>query len=111
MEFLEKIGKKAADAYKATAEKTSQMSKEIKCKLKIENLKGRVNENYEAIGKKVYEVYREEVVDIRRIIKLECEKVDELLEEIEETKIGNIDGDISEVTTIKSTDTNPEEAK
>lgn len=98
MGFFEKIGEKAAGAYKITAEKTSQVSKEIKCKMKMESLRLDLSKTYEEIGQKVYNVYKEEEVNVRRMIKLECEKADQLLEEIEEVKIGNLDGDITSVT-------------
>lgn len=93
MDFFEKIGKKATEAYKATAEKTTQVSNDIKCKMRIEKLKGEINENYEEIGKKVYGVHKTPEVDVRRITDVYCEKIDKLLAEIEEVKKGNLDTD------------------
>ena len=55
MEFFDKLGKKASETYKATAEKTSKVAKEAKLKLKINELKSDVSDLYEEIGKKVYE--------------------------------------------------------
>ena len=39
MEFFDKIGKKASEAYKVTADKTGKIAKETKMKLKINELK------------------------------------------------------------------------
>ena len=55
MEFFDKIGKKASEAYKITADKTGKIAKETKLKLKMGDLKGQINDLYEEIGKKVYE--------------------------------------------------------
>ena len=35
MEFFDKLGKKASEAYKVTADKTSKIAKETKLKFKI----------------------------------------------------------------------------
>ena len=55
MEFFDKLGKKASEAYKMTADKTGKIAKETKIKLKIGELRTQVNDVYEEIGKKVYE--------------------------------------------------------
>ena len=53
MEFFDKLGKKASEAYKMTADKTGKIAKETKIKLKIGELRTQVNDVYEEIGKKV----------------------------------------------------------
>ena len=55
MEFFDKLGKKASEAYKITADKTGKIAKETKIKFKIGELRTQVNDVYEEIGKKVYE--------------------------------------------------------
>ncbi len=55
MEILNQIGKKASEAYKITADKTGKIAKETKLKLKMSDLKSKVNGLYEEIGKRVYE--------------------------------------------------------
>ena len=59
MEFFDKLGKKASEAYKMTADKTGKIAKETKMKFKIGELRSQINDIYEEIGKKVYEKHRE----------------------------------------------------
>lgn len=95
MEFLDKLGSKMNDAYKKTAEKTSQISNEIKCKMRIEKIKGEIQAQYEQIGSKVYSLYYKEEVDLRRNIKLECAEIERLKEELVEAEKGNLDEDLA----------------
>ena len=84
MEFFDKLGKKATEAYKITADKTGKIAKETKIKFKIGDLKTQVNGLYEEIGKKVYENHvREEKVDIQNEIEEQCIKIDVLSDEID----------------------------
>ena len=84
MEFFDKIGKKASEAYKVTADKTGKMAKEAKLKMKMAELKSQVNDIYKEIGKKVYEKHvREENIDIKTDLEEECTKIDVLSAEIE----------------------------
>lgn len=84
MEFFDKIGKKASEAYKVTADKTGKMAKEAKLKMKTAELKSQVNDIYKEIGKKVYEKHiREENIDIKTELEEECTKIDVLSAEIE----------------------------
>ena len=55
MEFFDKLGKKATEAYKITADKTGKLAKETKLKIKISDLKSQINDLYEEIGKNVYQ--------------------------------------------------------
>ena len=84
MEFFDKIGKKASEAYKVTADKTGKIAKETKIKFKIGDLKSQISELYEEIGKKVYEKHvREEDINIKEDLEEQCTKIDVLSDEIE----------------------------
>ena len=84
MDIFDKIGKKASETYKVTAEKTSKLAKEAKIKMKISENKSAINELYRAIGEKVYEKHvREENIDIKAELEEECTKIDVLAAEIE----------------------------
>lgn len=84
MEFFDKLGKKASEAYKMTADKTGKIAKETKIKLKISELKSQINDIYEEIGKKIYENHvREEDISITNEIEEKCTEIDALGDEIE----------------------------
>ena len=85
MEFFDKLGKKATEAYKVTADKTGKIAKETKLKFKISELKTQINDIYEQIGKKVYEKHiREEEINIDNKLAEDCMKIDVLADEIED---------------------------
>ena len=88
MEFFDKLGKKATEAYKITADKTGKIAKETKLKLRMSQLRTKVSDLYEEIGKKVYEEHLREDEDAKRDIKQELEelsiKIDVLSDEIED---------------------------
>ena len=46
MEFFDKLGKKASEAYKVTADKTGKLAKEAKLRMKISELKSQINDIY-----------------------------------------------------------------
>ena len=84
MDFFDKLGKKASEAYKATADKTGKLAKETKLKFKIGDLKSQINDIYEEIGKKVYEKHiREEEICIKKDLEEQCTKIDVLSAEID----------------------------
>lgn len=84
MDFFDKLGKKATEAYKMTADKTGKIAKETKNKFKIGELRTQINEIYEEIGKKVYEKHvREEEICIKEDLEEQCTKIDVLSDEIE----------------------------
>ncbi len=84
MEFFDKIGKKASEAYKITADKTGKIAKETKNKLKMGELKSQINELYEQIGKKIYEKHvQNENIDINKDLEEECTKIDVITDEID----------------------------
>ena len=55
MGFFDTLGKKASEAYGATAKKTGELAREAKLKMKINENKSNINDLYKEIGKKVYE--------------------------------------------------------
>lgn len=84
MDFFDKLGKKASEAYKVTADKTGKLAKEAKLRMKMNENKSEINNIYKEIGKKVYEKHvREENIDIKTELEEECTKVDVLSAEIE----------------------------
>ena len=84
MEFLNKLGKKASEACKATADKTGKLAKEAKLRMKMGELKSEINDIYEEIGKKVYENHvKEEKEDITNLLEEQCTKIDCLSDEID----------------------------
>ena len=84
MEFFDKLGKKASEAYKVTADKTGKIAKEAKLKMKMADLKSQANDIYEEIGKKIYEKHvKEETVDIKKDLEEECTKLDVISDEID----------------------------
>lgn len=84
MEFFDKLGKKASEAYKMTADKTGKIAKETKMRLKISELKAKINDIYEEIGKKVYENHvTEKNTSIKNEIEEKCIEIDALSDEIE----------------------------
>ena len=84
MEFFDKLGKKASEAYKVTADKTGKIAKEAKLKMKMADLKGQANDIYMEIGKKVYEKHvKEETLDIKKELEEQCTKLDVISEEID----------------------------
>ena len=84
MEFFDKLGKKASEAYMNIADKTGKIAKETKLKFKINDLKSQVNDIYEEIGKKVYEKHlKKEEISIKENFEEECTKIDVLSDETE----------------------------
>ena len=84
MEFFDKLGKKASEAYKMTADKTGKIAKETKIKFRIGELKSQINDIYEEIGKKVYEKHVEkEEISIENDLEEQCTKIDVFSDEIE----------------------------
>lgn len=87
MDLFEKIGKTATDTYKFTADKTSKLAKIAKLKMNLNEKKSIIEEEYENIGKKVYEKHiREENISIKEDLNEECKKIDILSSEIQEIR-------------------------
>ena len=84
MEFFDKLGKKASEAYKVTADKTGKLAKEAKLRMKISELKSQINDIYKEIGECVYQKHtREGEYDISKEIEEKCTKIDVLSDEID----------------------------
>ena len=84
MDFFDKLGKKASEAYKVTADKTGKIAKETKLKFKISELKSKIEEIYEEIGKKVYEKHvAKEEISIEKDLAEQCNNIDQMSNEIE----------------------------
>jgi len=81
MGFFSDLGKK-------TTETTGKIAKETKLKIKINENKGKIEDIYVELGKKVYEKHvREENVDIKVDLIEECSKIDALAKEIEDARL------------------------
>ena len=74
------------DLTKKTSETTSKITKETKLKLKISENKGKINDLYEEIGKKVYENHIKEIKDNNNDIEKICKQIDEICIQIEEAR-------------------------
>ena len=84
MDFFDKLGKKASETYKATAEKTSKIAKTTKLKMRMGELKSEVSDLYEEIGKKVFEKHElgKKSVDFEKDLADELKKLEEITDEI-----------------------------
>ena len=86
MDFFDKLGKKATEAYKVTADKTGKIAKETKLKFKMGELKSKIEDIYEEIGKKVYESHvKKEEISSNDLLE-QCKQIDAYSEEIEEIR-------------------------
>ena len=86
MDFFDKLGKKASEAYKVTADKTGKIAKETKLKFKMGELKSKIEDIYEEIGKKVYETHvKKEEISMNDVLE-ECKQIDEISDEIEKIR-------------------------
>lgn len=84
MEFFDKLGKKASEAYKFTADKTGKIAKETKNKIKMNDLKSQINDIFEEMGKKIYEQHlQEENIDVEGFLAEKCTEIDKISAEIE----------------------------
>lgn len=84
MAFFDKLGKKASEAYKITADKTGKLAKETKIKFKMGDLKSQINDIYQEIGKIVYEKHVKKEEISRNELEEQCTKIDVLSDEIED---------------------------
>lgn len=90
MDFFDKLGKKASETYKYTAEKTSKIAKEAKLKMAINENKSKIEELYEEIGKKVYMFHinnKDNIdMDLESALEEYCIQIDEICDEIEDER-------------------------
>ena len=63
MGFFNKLGKIADKTYKSASQKTGEIAKEAKIKMKMNENKGKIKDLYEEIGKIIYHkhIHGEEV--------------------------------------------------
>lgn len=84
MDLFDKIGKKASEAYKVTADKTGKIAKGAKIKMKMNELKSEIDDLYNEIGKKIYEKYvTNEEINIKQDLEEELTKIDVLSAQID----------------------------
>ena len=84
MDFLNKLGDIANKTYKNASQKTGEIAKEAKIKMKMNENKAKINDLYEEIGKIVYQKHiHEEDVKIEEDLNTYCIQIDELSKEIE----------------------------
>ena len=89
MDFLDKLGKKASETYKFTAEKTSKIAKEAKIKMAMNENKSKIEELYAEIGKKMYEHHVQPKtidMDMESVLEEYCIQIDELCDRIEDER-------------------------
>ena len=84
MEILNKLGDIASKTYKKTSQKTGEIAKEAKIKMKMNENKSKINNLYLEMGKKIYQNYiSKEKINMEEDIKNYCDQICELSNEIE----------------------------
>lgn len=84
MEFFNKIGKKASEAYKVTADKTSKIAKETKLRMQVTDLRGQATDVYKEIGEAIYKRHQENnKTGITPDLEEKCKKLDEINAQID----------------------------
>ncbi len=84
MDIIDKIGKTATSTCKITVNKTNKIAQKTRLRMHINDCKSQIEDIYNAIGKKVYEKHvREENINIKQDLKEECEQIDRLSREID----------------------------
>ncbi len=89
MDFFDKLGKQASKTYEYTTKKTSKLAREAKLKMQMNENKGKVEELYQEIGKKMYEHHVNDKaldIDIESVLEEYCIQIDELCDRIEEER-------------------------
>ncbi len=85
MNIFEKLEKKTTETINCATETTTKFAGDTKLKIRISNCKGKIEDLYKDIGKKVYQLnILEGREDIKENIKEEVEKISALTDEIEE---------------------------
>lgn len=84
MGFFNSLGKKATEAYKVTADKTSKIAKETKLRMQVADYKSQINDLYKEIGEVVYKKHSEDSKNsITKELEEKCTKIDELSAQID----------------------------
>ena len=85
MDFINEIGKKTSKVCNFTVNKTNEIAKETKYKMKMMSYKSKIEELYEDIGKKVYQNYvYNKKEDIEELTLEECIEIDKIASQIED---------------------------
>jgi len=84
MDFLNKLGDIANKTYKSASQKTGEIAKEAKIKMKMNENKAKIKDLYEEIGKVIYRKHiNEEEVKIKEDLDTYCSQIDQLSKEVE----------------------------
>ena len=84
MDFLNKLKNVANKTYKNASQKTGEIAKEAKIKMKMNDNKGKIKDLYEEIGKIIYQKHiHEEEVKINEDLDSYCSQIDEISKEQE----------------------------
>ncbi len=84
MDFFNKLGDIANKTYKSASQKTGEIAKEAKIKMKMNENKGKINDLYEEMGKIIYQKHiNGEEVRIKEDLDTYCSQIDELAKENE----------------------------
>lgn len=87
MGIFDKIGDKAAEVYNSTAEKTSNLTKEMKLKYAINENKGKIEKIYQEIGKTIYNKYKTgENISIEQDFSEQIYQIDLYIQENEQSQ-------------------------
>lgn len=87
MDFFSKLRKKATQTYQVTKEKATNLSEELKLKGKINDLKDKIDNIYNEIGKNVYNEVKDGKDVSKEEIIVKCEEISKLKEQIEKIQV------------------------
>lgn len=95
MDFLNKLKNAANKTYKSASQKTGELAKEAKLKMKMNENKAKIKDLYEEIGKIIYQKHiHGEEVKIKEDLNTYCSQIDEISKEQEKLQ--------EEVLTLKN---------
>lgn len=84
MDFLNKLKNVANKTYQSASQKTGELAKEAKIKMKMNENKGKIKDLYEEIGKIIYQKHiHGEEVKIKEDLNTYCSQIDEISKEQE----------------------------
>lgn len=83
MNFFDKLGKKASKTYQVTKEKAVNLSEELKLKSKISDIKEKIDNLYNEIGKTVYNEMKDGKDVSKEEVASKCEEISNLNDEIQ----------------------------
>ena len=87
MDFFDKLGKKAQEAYQTTKDKTKEISGEFKLKSKINQNEDKMYQLFAHIGEIVYNAYEKNVDVDKAEINPMCEEIKDYKEENEKYRL------------------------